>query len=293
MKNEFAIYEGEKVFKESGLELKVHLKKPGDQLKLRRHDLRHRWFEFMFIQSNEIYHHINDRIIKLDGNTLCLIRPDDVCDFFVNPKTLKRNYIYQLTIEDWLMESIFKFLEPNMFLAPLLETKLPIYITLNKIDSANLLNRISVVQSYGIEQGDEACLELKRLIVSLLTKHFQSGLTEQDTKKEIPLWLVDTVKQMHYIENFSVGVSRMVALSDKTNEHLTRSMRKYYGVSPIDFVNDIRLSYIANLLVNSTISINDIFLECGFQSRSWIIKQFTKKYGMSPSEYRKKFGREE
>ena len=293
MKKESEIFEGIKLFEKSGLELKVHVKKPNSQLSLRRHITHHRWFEFMFIPSNEIYHYINDKVIKMETNTLCLIRPDDVCDFMVNPVSKKHYYIYQITVEDWLMEDVFKFLEPNMSLAPLLKTELPLYITLNKVDASNLLNHISVIQSYGNEHSNEACLELKKLIISLLTQYFYSYLTEQDGQREIPLWLIRTVNQMRYSENFSIGVSRMTELSGKTNEHLTRSMKKYYGVSPIDFVNDIRLSYAANLLIKSTIPIGDIFSGCGFQSRAWMVKQFGKKYGMSPREYRKKIGGEE
>jgi len=293
MKNEFLISEGKKVFEKFGLELKIHVKKPGDSMKPRRHNLEHRWYELMFIQSNDLYHYVNDKIIKLETNTLCLIRPDDVSDFVVKPNSKKQNYIYQITIEEWLMENIFKFLEPNMSLSSLVETELPWYITLNNVDASDLLNRISVVQSYWNEQSNDACLELKKLIISLLIKHFRSSLTDQEKLKEIPLWLVQTVKQMHFLENFSVGVPRMVEMSGRSNEHLARSMKKYYGISPIDFVNDVRLSYMANLLIKSTIAIGDIFSECGFQSRSWTTKQFTKKYGMGPREYRKKFGEEE
>jgi len=79
----------------------------------------------------------------------------------------------------------------------------------------------------------------------------------------------------------------MVALSGKSREHLTRSMRKYIGMSPSEFINDLRLNYIANMLINSNHRILDIIFASGFNTVSHATLLFRKKYGMSMSEFRR------
>ena len=54
-----------------------------------------------------------------------------------------------------------------------------------------------------------------------------------------------------------------------------------------DYINDLRLNYWANCLLNSDAPILDICYECGFENVSWAYTLFKQKYGMSPLKYRK------
>ncbi len=78
----------------------------------------------------------------------------------------------------------------------------------------------------------------------------------------------------------------MVELSGKSREHLARSLKKYYGQSTTEFINDLRLNYAANMLLGSTMPIVDLCYECGFQNISWFYIVFRKKYGVTPRQYR-------
>ena len=87
--------------------------------------------------------------------------------------------------------------------------------------------------------------------------------------------------------NFILGSSRMIELSGKSREHLSRMMKKYYNMSPAEFVNELRLDYCIHLLTRSDVSVVDICYGCGFENLSWFYKVFNKKYGTTPSKYRK------
>ena len=63
--------------------------------------------------------------------------------------------------------------------------------------------------------------------------------------------------------------------------------KKYLGESPIDFVNSYRLEKSCLALRNTTTSITEIALNCGFNHSSYFTKLFCRKYGCTPSEYRK------
>ena len=75
-------------------------------------------------------------------------------------------------------------------------------------------------------------------------------------------------------------------VSGKTQEHVTRSMRKYMGQTPSTFVNAIRLERVAEALTTTERPVFDIMLDVGFQNTSHFNKLFKEKYHMSPRKYR-------
>ncbi|MBR2883204.1 MAG: helix-turn-helix transcriptional regulator, partial [Clostridia bacterium] len=98
---------------------------------------------------------------------------------------------------------------------------------------------------------------------------------------------IKTVEQMEKKENFSIGISRMVELSEKSIEHLSRSMRKYYGCSPTEHINALRIDYMSSMLAYSTLPIIDIWMDVGFESAGYAYKLFKQRYGVTPQQYRK------
>lgn len=65
--------------------------------------------------------------------------------------------------------------------------------------------------------------------------------------------------------------------------------KKFLGESPIDFVNSYRLEKSCLELRNTRHSITEIALRCGFNHSSYFTKLFTRKYGCTPSRFRKTF----
>ena len=78
----------------------------------------------------------------------------------------------------------------------------------------------------------------------------------------------------------------MVELSGKSQEHLSRSVKKYYGVTLSEFVNELRLNYAVNLITNTNLKITDICYESGFGNLASFYTLFQKSYGKSPKKFR-------
>ena len=102
----------------------------------------------------------------------------------------------------------------------------------------------------------------------------------------VPFWLRKACDAMYLPENLAAGIPRLVELSGKTQEHVTRSMRKYMGQTPSSFVNAIRLERVAEALTATERPVFDIMLDVGFQNTSHFNKLFKDKYQMSPRKYR-------
>lgn len=76
-------------------------------------------------------------------------------------------------------------------------------------------------------------------------------------------------------------------------EQMAMSPRQFYrkfkeisGMAPSDLIKNYRMEKAARLLLNDELSIQDVISDVGIASRSYFYKEFTRKYGMTPKDYR-------
>jgi len=91
---------------------------------------------------------------------------------------------------------------------------------------------------------------------------------------------------MHTPENIEEGLPALLRHSGFSHGHLCRIMKKTFGISPSQYITDLRLQYAANLLSTTDHDILSISVQLGFSSLSHFITIFKKKYGVPPSKYR-------
>lgn len=79
-------------------------------------------------------------------------------------------------------------------------------------------------------------------------------------------------------------------------EEMSMSPRQFYrkfkevsGMSPSDWIKNYRMEKAAKLLLNKDLSIQDVITDVGISSRSYFYKEFVRKFGMTPKDYREKF----
>lgn len=71
------------------------------------------------------------------------------------------------------------------------------------------------------------------------------------------------------------------------HNHIIRIFRAEYHITPLVYVNSLRVKKAQTLLTATTRSVLDIAQSCGFGSLSSFYNCFKKQTGMSPSRYRK------
>jgi AraC-like DNA-binding protein len=109
---------------------------------------------------------------------------------------------------------------------------------------------------------------------------------EPDRPSGIPDWLVTATAAMSQEEHLREGVPRLRALAHVSDAHLARSMRRYYGTTPTEFIADVRLRRAATLLATTTRTVADIAYTCGFTSASYFTRRFHEAHGASPRQFR-------
>ena len=245
---------------------------------------RHDYYELIFLVDSPQIHYVNGGRFHLPRNSLIFIRPDDLHDLYND--TGHNVTVLHLAFSCKMIESLFQFLTPLFPSDSLLQKKYSPYVILNSVNAKTFLKMIDELNTIAVEDKITKNIAMRSVLTQIFSKFFYAAACGK--REDIPLWLADTCAAMNQVANFSKGLPRMVALSGKTREHLYRSIRKYYGITASNFINDLRLTYIANRLLNSDLPIIDICFDAGFASLGWMYTLFKEKYGVSPAEFKRK-----
>jgi signal transduction histidine kinase/DNA-binding response OmpR family regulator len=89
------------------------------------------------------------------------------------------------------------------------------------------------------------------------------------------------------IRDTSFGVEKFAEEMNLSRTQLFRKVKALLGVSPSDFINNIRLQRAADLILAKADTLTQICYSVGFSEPSYFAKRFRKKFGVSPSEYAK------
>lgn len=70
-----------------------------------------------------------------------------------------------------------------------------------------------------------------------------------------------------------------------SRRQIERLFNRYLGVTPVRYVNDLRLQRGRALLAETDMSVTEVAIACGYASASHFSKSFRQKYGVSPFRF--------
>ena len=94
----------------------------------------------------------------------------------------------------------------------------------------------------------------------------------------------------YIMENYAneINPTILYGMSDMTETHFRRLFKEIHGVSPVKFINALRIRRAEWLLNNSNLSITQISENCGYSDMYYFSRTFKANMGLSPTEYLKK-----
>lgn len=235
----------------------------------------HDFYE-IFLTLTPSEHFINGRTERLERGTLVLVKPKDIHGIIYREET--KCEIINFSFSNRLLKLMCELLSVSpTYLDNLSSVKVMLgeYETRKKEDK---LKRIIDLKGSDIIYIRQTLFELFAMFL----------IKTKSVEQIYPKWFEDMCMAMKEKENFSAGIERMTELSKRSREYVSRSVKKYLGITATEFINDLRLNYAASQIINTSLNITDIALECGFYSVSWFNKMFIKKYKMSPNKFRKR-----
>ena len=105
---------------------------------------------------------------------------------------------------------------------------------------------------------------------------------------ELANQIYPAVEYLHTHFTEQVKIMELNTLCYISNSHLRRGFTTIYGISPSEFLHQLRIKYACSLLSNTKNSILTIAAQCGYTSTSSLNRQFLKFMHMTPLAYRKK-----
>ena len=243
----------------------------------------HEYYELFLTVSGTITHYINGVTQTLEPGCLVFIRP---CDKHLFVYREEKNYAFiNLALDSEITDGMFNYLNPAKDIPEYLTSPLPPTVRLTTAEKQEFMKKIDDFNIVSKEDTTAKKLKIRSFILDVFINYFINRSGEAQSE-QIPLWLEVTREKMKKPANFVAGIKRMVEISGKSQEHLSRSLKKYYNITLSEFVNDLRLNYAVNLITNTNLKITDICYESGFGNIASFYTLFQKSYGESPKKFR-------
>ena len=96
----------------------------------------------------------------------------------------------------------------------------------------------------------------------------------------------------HYLETYyheSIQLEALASMTHLSRFYISHSFKKEIGMSPIEYLIDIRIKESKILLRTTNYSISQVADIVGFTTPTYFSKQFRKSTGISPTDYREQF----
>ena len=92
--------------------------------------------------------------------------------------------------------------------------------------------------------------------------------------------------QNHLADNFSI--ENLAEILGVSSSYFNRLFVKEMGMTPLGYLNNLRISHAAFLLSDTLLSVDEVAKKCGFSCGNYFCKVFRRALGYSPSEFRRR-----
>lgn len=243
----------------------------------------HDYAEMFIMLTGRTRHTAGGTRTDLSAGDVVFIRPSDVHKY---SKIRDEEFTFcNLTFTKETLESVFSYLGEGFPSHSLLSEAAPPKRTLSHHGYERFKRRLTSLSAIPSEDSAGRKTALRILLMELFTTLFSDFTPAVEL---LPPWLESLCLRMRTEGHFVEGSEKMAALSGRSREHLSRSMKKYMGQTVSEFISELRLNYIANMLLSSNKQITEIVFDSGFGSLSLATTLFKKKHGVSMREYRQR-----
>ncbi len=139
--------------------------------------------------------------------------------------------------------------------------------------------------SSGVKAIDRKLIDSYINIMTVLAEYLTGTNRLVTHNEKLPQLIKEYINK-----NYSAKITLSI-LSQKfgcCNATLTKSFKKEYNLSIMEYLCDVRLEKSTEMIRKTRKSFKEIASDCGFYDQNYFSKTFTKKFGCSPTEYKQK-----
>ena len=144
------------------------------------------------------------------------------------------------------------------------------------------IERLSLMQNIDNAAG---ILELRSILVELGVHIINGQITRNFSGTP---WLMKLLSRMNSIENMQMGLPEMLKDVPYSHSYVCREFKRMIGTTPTEYLNAARMNQALKMLQDTNMDIVEIVYAVGFDSVSHFYHLFKKRFGDTPSRYRKR-----
>jgi AraC-like DNA-binding protein len=174
-----------------------------------------------------------------------------------------------------------------------------LYNTLEEMGNVITLTSNSFVPNmihkllFQLDKNEKNPLIYSKIILDILFEVILENSRASDMNTHIPEYLIHIKKG--FDTNYQINYSLDFLEQDYhiSRYRICREFTKYFNISPIQYLNQRRISVAMDTLLHTDKRINEIGQIVGFENTNHFIRLFKKQNGIPPLEYRKRSSRKD
>ena len=88
------------------------------------------------------------------------------------------------------------------------------------------------------------------------------------------------------IDNVDYTIDQLAVDTAVSRTNLYKRIKHMLGITPNEFIRNVKMKYAARLLTETSISVTEVSLMVGFQTPRYFSQCFKRVFGVLPTEYR-------
>lgn len=242
----------------------------------------HDYYEFFLIIEGSIEHFVNNKKTVLRKGHLVFIRPHDFHSYKQSGD--QDCHFINIAILEKTINELYNYLGKGFNRNEVTQALLPPTILLSESELSSLAAKFEMLNTLPALDKTKLNTELRIILVYLFSNYL---IHTKSDDENIPEWLNYTITEMQKPVNFRKGLMAIKEIACKSDEHISRSFKKYVNKTPTQFANELKLNFAANQIRFSNRKIADIAYDAGFENLSYFYRQFMTLYAYTPNEFRK------
>ena len=253
---------------------------------------RHNYIELMYVYSGKMTHYINERDITIKTGQLLLLNQNiehsiDYCDendiifnFIIRPEFLR--FLSTMVEDD---DAVSKFIFDTLYSYD----NEGEYLVFKVQDNQKVTSYIESIIMNLYEPQLYNDIELKLLVGILLTELMNHPENIESYTGDSYEKILSSTILKYIVTNFQNGsLNELSEIIHQPNYKICKIIKKQTGQTFTELLQHEKLKTAEKLLITTTLTMQEIIQEVGYENISYFYRLFKKEYKTTPQVYREK-----
>lgn len=256
----------------------------------------HSFIEIVFVAHGSCVHKYHGTEVTLIPGDIFIVVPHEEHSYTITSRTVIYNCLFypEALGEDWKSLRQIKGLYDLLMVEPFYrsEEKKQEILHLQPAEASNLESILKLMLKEQTNRQTGAHLVIKANLIMLLASlgrawenQFPGDMHSYGGKREM---LTEALKHIEENMNKDLTISDLAARVYLSPHYFRKVFREVTGLTPIEYINKIRISKAAQLLVQKDHSISEIAEKVGIMDMNYFSRMFRTHMGCSPTDYRRR-----